>query len=443
MVAAPSRPEIADPWTAALLDAFQAPAEGTGSAPDSSPSSADAIPASLRRQARLALAGRSLPSRSVEAWRFTDPRPLTVIPPEPLHSTPPSATPAPPSDAGAPPSDATPLRLLLNGRGDPLGSNQLPEGLERLDAAAVATHLGAPLATTGCAEDWPVLLNQACAERLFALRVHGAVTPLVELHSDPGRSEGLLPLRILLVMEEEASLDLLQVHRAAGASLTSVVVEVVMAPGARLRHGLVGEGSDDAVLLAHLAVLQAPQSELNLTSATSGWGLSRLEPVVVQTAGAAFTRLRGLQLVEAHQTADTHSRVRFDGPDGRLDQLHKSVADGRGHSIFNGAVGVPRIAQRTDAAQLSRNLLLSRRARVDTKPELEIVADDVKCAHGATVSRLQEDELFYLRSRGIGADQAARLLLRGFCDEVLRELPAGLIPAGLTSVQALSGEDDR
>jgi Fe-S cluster assembly protein SufD len=92
--------------------------------------------------------------------------------------------------------------------------------------------------------------------------------------------------------------------------------------------------------------------------------------------------------------------------------------------VFNGAVRVPRQAQRTEAAQLSRTLLLSDRARIDTKPELEIVADDVKCAHGATVSRLQQNELFYLQSRGIGAAQASRLLLRGFCEEVLAALPA-------------------
>jgi Fe-S cluster assembly scaffold protein SufB len=85
---------------------------------------------------------------------------------------------------------------------------------------------------------------------------------------------------------------------------------------------------------------------------------------------------------------------------------------------------VSRAAQRTQAAQLSRNLLLSDRARIDTKPELEIVADDVKCAHGATVSRLQTEALFYLQSRGIAADQAAQLLQRAFCEEVLRELPA-------------------
>jgi Fe-S cluster assembly protein SufD len=122
--------------------------------------------------------------------------------------------------------------------------------------------------------------------------------------------------------------------------------------------------------------------------------------------------------------ADTHSQVRFLGPDGALEQVHKAIADGRGRSVFDGAVSVPRLAQRTNANQISRNLLLSDQARIDTKPQLEIVADDVRCTHGATVSRLQADELFYLQSRGIDAAAAARLLKRGFCQEVLGELPA-------------------
>jgi Fe-S cluster assembly protein SufD len=92
---------------------------------------------------------------------------------------------------------------------------------------------------------------------------------------------------------------------------------------------------------------------------------------------------------------------------------------------------------------MSRNLLLSRRARIDTKPELEIVADDVRCAHGATVSRLQQDELFYLQSRGIAADQASRLLLRGFCDEVLRELPGDVPAWGALQGWMLSQEPSR
>ena len=143
-----------------------------------------------------------------------------------------------------------------------------------------------------------------------------------------------------------------------------------------------------------------------------------------QAEGGAHTSLKALQLAEEHQLVDTHSRVVFEGPDGQLEQLHKAIADGHGRSVFNGAVKVPRLAQRTNAAQLSRNLLLSNQARIDTKPELEIVADDVRCAHGATVTRLQQNELFYLQSRGISAAVAAGLLKRGFCKEVLRDLPA-------------------
>ena len=154
-----------------------------------------------------------------------------------------------------------------------------------------------------------------------------------------------------------------------------------------------------------------------------GWSLGRLEPRVVQVDGQATTTLQGLAVSDADQQLATHSSVRFDGPEGELDQLQKCLAAGRSHSIFNGGISVPRAAQRTNAAQLSRNLLLSDRARVDTKPELEIVADDVRCAHGATVSQLQEDELFYLRSRGIAAGEATALLLRGACLEVIRQLP--------------------
>ena len=112
----------------------------------------------------------------------------------------------------------------------------------------------------------------------------------------------------------------------------------------------------------------------------------------------------------------------FAGPDGRLDQVHKALADGAGRSVFNGAVIVPRQAQRTDAAQLSRSLLLSDRARIDTKPELEIVADDVKCAHGATVGELDKTALFYLESRGLPPTMARALLTRAFLSDALASI---------------------
>ena len=159
---------------------------------------------------------------------------------------------------------------------------------------------------TGCREHWPVLLNKASASRLLALRVTAPVATPLELVSDAGSGTGVLPLRLLLVLDPGASLSLLQVHRAAGTSLTSLVLEARLGVGARLDHGLLADGAADAVLLGHLAVAQDPESTYSLASVSSGWGLSRLEPRVVQIAGGALTRLRGLQHVAGRRIADTH-----------------------------------------------------------------------------------------------------------------------------------------
>jgi len=369
--------------------------------------------AAVQQRGRRALAEQPLPSAREEAWRFTDLSLLAQLPLQPAGA----AAPIPP----LPPAEPDVLRLHLDGCSDPLAGLDLPDGLTPLSAAELAQGLGHTLAATGCEHHWPVELNHATAGRVLALRVASRVRVRLELVST--QPAALLPLRVLLVLEEKAQLELSQVLLAQQAGLTSLVLEAHLARSARLEHGLVALGHPDAVLLGQIALEQEPESAVALTSVSAGWGLARLEPRLLQVDGQAQSTLRGLQLVDDHQIADTHSHVQFGGPEGQLDQLHKAVAAGQGRSVFNGAVRVPRAAQRTNAAQLSRNLLLSDRARIDTKPELEIVADDVKCAHGATVSSLQTDELFYLQSRGIDADQAAGLLKRAFCEEVLRQLP--------------------
>lgn len=391
---------------------------------------ADAL-AATRQEAAQALAETPLPSRRDEAWRFTDLSPLTALRTALLT----------PASAAQPAVAEGSLRLVLDGRSDPLAGISLPAGLEPIRSDELNATLGQVLAATGSAELWPVLLNGATAHAVLALRVRGPVATTLEVVSDAGDGDGILPLRLLLILDPEASLEVLQVHRSSGANLTSVVLEARLGEGAELRHGLLAPGAERGCLLATVAVEQATGSRYSSVSAHGGWALGRLEPRLVQREGAAHSALKALQLADGHQISDTHSQMVFEGPDGRLEQLHKAVADGQGRSVFNGAVQVPRLAQRTDAAQLSRNLLLSDRARIDTKPELEIVADDVRCAHGATVSRLEQDELFYLQSRGIAADQAARLLLRGFCEEVLQDLPAAALP--WQPLASLLGEDDR
>ena len=384
--------------------------------------------APVQERGQVNLEKLGLPSRRQEAWRLTDLKRLEAM-------------------ASLPPAEGVveqswPLvaqgvtRLVIGTEADPLETVQLPEGVSRLSDSEVEQALGHTLDRCGCAETWPVELNHAHSRHVVALRVRGSVAPL-EIVLAAG--SGLVSTRVLLLLEEKAELDLLQVipaerDHAAPPLAHSHVIEVHLGQEARLRHGLLASASGDASLLAHLAVEQEPRSSYDFVSVCRGWRFGRLEPRVLQVNGQATTRLNGLAMTGGDEQFATHTGVCFQGPEGTLEQLQKAVAADRSHSIFNGAIQVPRAAQRTDASQLSRNLLLSSRARVDAKPELEIVADDVRCAHGATVSQLQQDQLFYLRSRGVAADEAAALLLKGYCCDVVDRLPAAAAPWLTSSV---------
>ena len=373
--------------------------------------------APVQQRGREALQRLGLPTRKQEAWRLTDLKRLEVLATLPEVSE--TSNPLMPEV-----SDGV-TRLVLGGQMDPLDGVSLPEGVTPLTDAELNRHLGQTLDHCGCAEAWPVELNHAHSQHVLALRVCGKVSAL-ELVLATGA--GLTATRVLLLLESNAELELLEVFPSGSSSSDgqcahSHVLEVHLGQDARLNHGVLASGNGEASLMAHLAIEQEPRSHYALTSVCRGWRFGRLEPRVLQLDGQANTGIHGLSLTTADEQFATHSSMRFGGPEGELDQLQKAVAADRSHSIFNGAIQVPRAAQRTDAAQLSRSLLLSRRARVDAKPELEIIADDVKCAHGATISQLQQEELFYLRSRGVDGDDAAALLLRGFCCEVLDRLP--------------------
>jgi len=367
----------------------------------------------VQERGRAALERLGLPTRRQEAWRLTNLKRLAALAELPASGKATTRT-LPPASEGV-------VRLVLDGSGASLEDQVWPEGISLLSSTELEQALGHTLDRCGCAEAWPVEFNHASSHQLLALRIRGKVPPL-ELVLAGG--EGLVATRVLLLLEEKAELELLEVVLAEGASAHSHVLEAHLGQEAVLRHGFLASADGQASLLTHLAVEQETRSHYALTSVVTGWSLGRVEPRVVQVDGQAETTLKGLAVTSADQQLATYTAVRFDGPEGELDQLQKCLASGQSHTIFNGAIEVPRIAQRTNAAQLSRNLLLSGQARVDTKPELEIVADDVRCAHGATVSQLQEDELFYLQSRGIAAQDAAALLLRGACQEVIEQLPA-------------------
>jgi Fe-S cluster assembly protein SufD len=238
--------------------------------------------------------------------------------------------------------------------------------------------------------------------------------------------------RCLVVGESNSSVTLVEDftnHRDAesaedaGVYFTNAVTEVWLGENAQVSHTRVEREDADAFHVGKTAVTQARDSRYTCHAVSFGGKLSRHNLEVFQTGEQTETVLNGLTMIAGKQLADTHSAIALNHPHGSSKQLHKCIVGDRAHAVFNGKVFVPQAAQLTDAGQLNRNLLLSSKARVDTKPQLEITADNVKCAHGATVSQLEDDEIFYLQSRGINQDDARKLLINAFAAEIIQQIP--------------------
>jgi len=363
------------------------------------------------------------PTRRSETWRFTDLRCLTRLDPTRLHTQ--TASPRWPEAARQ--ASARHVSLQLDGRGHwltPQGESPTwPQGLMVLPAEEITP--GQVARTVMPSETLPLgaQLNGVTPGPSLGLQVSGPDSIHLDLAIQVEQAQAWLAPHVLLVLQPGARLCLTWHVATTTQAAVLPMAEARLGLGAHLQETVMAWGHPGATFLGSSFISQPSQSVYQRTNVTWGWGLSRDEPFIRQSQGQAETHLYGLAVARGQSLLDTHSTMYFDGPAGQLRQRHQALADDRGHSVFNGRVVVPRVAQQTDASQLSRNLLLTTRARIDTKPQLEIVADNVQCTHGATVSCLQDDELFYLQSRGIGRDQASRLLQRGFCEEILQHLP--------------------
>jgi Fe-S cluster assembly protein SufD len=229
--------------------------------------------------------------------------------------------------------------------------------------------------------------------------------------------------RAWFVAERNCQLTIVEEYNGTASYLTNAVTEVFLGENAQINHTRLQKESNTAYHIGKTAVSQQKDSRYTLTEINLGAKLSRHSPQVYQVGEQTETNLNGLTVAKDKQTADTHSVIGLQHPHGTTDQLHKCLVSDRAHSVFNGKVFVPKPAQLTNASQLNRNLLLSPKARVDTKPELQITADNVKCSHGATVSQLEPDEIFYLRSRGLSEDDARQLLINAFVTEIIERIP--------------------
>jgi Fe-S cluster assembly protein SufD len=239
--------------------------------------------------------------------------------------------------------------------------------------------------------------------------------------------------RLLIVAGQNSEATVIESYAGLGDGLywTNAVVDVLLKEGARLELYKVQNESAGAFHIARTRAELNRSSSFNTTTITLGAQLSRHDIHVAFEGEGAECWVDGLYIVGTGQHADTHSIIDHRRPHCTSHQLYKGILDGKSRAVFNGKVFVREGAQQTDAMQTNRNLLLSNEARVDTKPQLEIFADDVKCAHGATVGQLEEEQLFYLASRGMHTDIARNLLTYGFAEEVIDKIRIGSIKAQL------------
>ena len=207
-----------------------------------------------------------------------------------------------------------------------------------------------------------------------------------------------------------------------GAYLTNAVTDVSVGDGAVVDHYRLQLEGTSAFHVATCASRQAARSDYTAHNINIGGRLARHDVVGVLDGEGAVCRLNGLYLTRGTQHVDNHTVLDHAQPHCDSRELYKGILDGGSRAVFNGRIIVRPDAQRTDAKQSNPNLILSDGALAHTRPQLEIYADDVKCTHGATVGRLDENAIFYLRSRGIGRDDARNLLIRAFAGEVLERV---------------------
>jgi Fe-S cluster assembly protein SufD len=248
--------------------------------------------------------------------------------------------------------------------------------------------------------------------------------------------------RCVVVAESGSECTVIEEYVAMGehAYFTNAVTELSIAENARLRHVKLQRESARAFHISTCAVAVARDATYSSHTVTLGARLSRYELTVALNGEGASSEVDGLALISNRQLADTHTLIDHAQPNGRSVQLHKTIVDGAAHAVFNGKIFVRPGAQLTDSSQQSRNLLLSDKATVDAKPQLEIFADDVKCAHGATVGQLDAEQLFYLRSRGLPERAARNLLTYAFGASVIERIPVPSVVARLErAVMAQTG----
>lgn len=251
--------------------------------------------------------------------------------------------------------------------------------------------------------------------------------------NDAASANGAAQPRNLIVLDRHAKATIIESYAGLGGGtyFTNAVTEAVIGEGATLTHLKLQRESAAAYHVGTLDVRQGRDSHLFSFSFATGGALSRTNVYTELRGEGCGATLNGLYLGDDAQHIDHQTRIEHVEPNCYSRELYKGILDGAAHGVFNGKVFVHPEAQKTDGKQTNNTLLLSERAQIDTKPQLEIFADDVKCTHGATVGRLDETSLFYMKSRGINARTARELLTYAFAADVLETIELDEVRRGL------------
>lgn len=377
----------------------------------------------IRDAAWRAFEADGMPTSRDEEWKYTDLSRITALLGDAWWDVPASET----ADVAAhaiPELDAYRL-VVAAGRFDAAASN-LPASVNVTPLATLlqddpdaATELvlhdpDAPFASGLSA------LNGARATDGLVIRIPANTRldrPLYLLHLAAG---GAAHTRTYIEIGAHAEVELIeQFSGGEAAGATNCTTRIELAAGAIARHRRLQMEGAKQWHLGRLEIDQAGDSNYQLHAVELGTMLSRVDIVAALSEAGAECSLNGLFVAGSRQHIDHHTRIEHAAPHCKSRELYRSVLDDRAHGVFNGKVVVAERAIKTDSAQSNANLLLSNRAEIDTKPELEIYNDDVKCAHGATVGQLDANQFFYLRSRGLSEEEARQMLTFAFADEVL------------------------
>jgi Fe-S cluster assembly protein SufD len=390
----------------------------------------------LRENAMARFEELGFPTTKEEEWKYTNVAPIARAAFKPSFAMPAGATAATELASFEIPETKDSQLVFVNGRlrNDLSSLTALPAEVVALDLSQalgderyseiVRAHLAR---YADCVANAFTALNTAFTSQGAFVYIPKGVTvaaPLQLLFISAAETSQVSFPRVLFVADENSKATLIESYVSTHDSpyFTNAVVEVVLKDGARLEHYKVQREGAQAFHVATTAADLGASSSYDATTITFGAQLSRHDIHVTMDYEGAECWVDGLYLVTNAQHTDTHSVIDHRKPHCTSHQLYKGILDGKARGVFNGKIFVRHGAQKTDAMQTNKNLLLSNEARVDTKPQLEILADDVKCAHGAAVGQIEEDELFYLETRGIHPGLARNLLTYGFAEEVIGKI---------------------